>query len=90
MKTFATMVGYIFLGLLLIAAVGFLLALLISLVWNAVMPQVFNLPEIHLLAGVSSLPAQLSSLPQQCICKFQQVNKSDKPPGETWAAIFMR
>lgn len=46
MKTFATMVGYIFLGLLLIAAVGFLLALLISLVWNAVMPQVFNLPEI--------------------------------------------
>ena len=46
MKTFATMVGYIFLGLLLIAAVGFLLALLISLVWNAVMPQVSNLPEI--------------------------------------------
>ena len=46
MKTFATMVGYIFLGLLLIAAVGFLLALLISLVWNAVMTQVFNLPEI--------------------------------------------
>ena len=46
MKTFATMVGYIFLGLLLIAAVGFLLALLISLVWNAVMPQVFSLPEI--------------------------------------------
>lgn len=46
MKTFATMVGYIFLGLLLIAAVGFLLALLISLVWNAVMPQIFNLPEI--------------------------------------------
>lgn len=46
MKTFATMVGYIFLGLLLIAAVGFLMALLISLVWNAVMPQVFSLPEI--------------------------------------------
>jgi len=46
MKTFATMVGYIFLGLLLIAAVGFLMALLISLVWNTVMPQIFNLPEI--------------------------------------------
>lgn len=46
MKTFATMVGYIFLGLLLIAAIGFLMALLISLVWNAVMPQIFNLPEI--------------------------------------------